>query len=248
MLNLSANGSTVAKQDTRVTFLDEFRMMVFAPDVPEFTLFDMLVLRGHPANSRRFRIPLRYHDWFPSVYVDSDRCLGTLDRDEPFTTDPTQAVFVMKLVSHRGPCVLLIVRIQTLIEHVCSMTPDASVPWDMWGRGVAVMELPARSDLFPLVQGVHVILAKLYSPPGADRHYTNLHIFDFNRRGWSTLPPWSEGDGTERMVLLEGGRDVLLRGTEITFGWGFHSLGDGSIVYLVSRFRRRKSDGRLTSW
>ena len=136
------NWSIAVKEGTAVTFLDEFRIMAFTPDVPELTLFDTHVPHGHPVNSRRFRMPLRYHDWFGSVRIDSDRCLGKLDRDRSFTTDPAQAVLVVKLLSRHGQCVLLIVRIQILIELVCSMNADACVPWDVWGRGVVVMEIP----------------------------------------------------------------------------------------------------------
>ena len=137
MLDLpSMDGSSVVGRNASATFLDEFRMMVLTPqstpDVPEFTVFDTLVSRSHQANSRRFCGPPRYRGWLPSVHVDSDRCLGTLDWDRPFTTDPTQAVLVVKLVGPNGSKVLLVVRIQTLIEHLRSTT-DACVPWDVWG-------------------------------------------------------------------------------------------------------------------
>jgi len=253
VLNLSANESMVIREGTRVTFLDEFRMMVFAPDVPEFTLFDTHVPPGHPVNSRRFRIPLRYRNWFPSVHVDSDRCLGTPDREVPLTTDPTQAVLVVKLTDLSRRCVLLIVRIQTLIEHECSMDLDACVPWDVWRRGVAVMEVPISHRGGPtslVVQGVHVILAKMYTLPGTNGHHPRLRVFDFSQRGWGTLPPWDEIDRAERRVLFEDGRDLFLRGDDdsVMGEWGFNTLGDDNFMHQVGSFRRWRSDCKLMSW
>ena len=240
----------VAREDTRVAFLDEFRVMVFAPDVPEFTLFDTHVPPGHPVNSRRFRIPLRYHDWFPYVHVDSDGCLGTLDRDRPLTTDPAQAVLVVKLVSPQGRHVLLTVRIETLIEHVCSMNPDACVPWGVWGRGVAVVEIPSLCSgnyRYLSVHGVRLILAGMRTLPGAHGHHPHLRIFDFSQWGWSTLPPWQEIDEAERRVPFEDGQDFLLGGNDDSgmAEWGFNKLGDETFMYLVSHFRRWKSDCEL---
>ena len=73
------------------------------------------------------------------MFVDGDWFLGTLNRDRPLTTDPAQAVFVLRLFGRQGLCILLIVWIQTLIEHVRSASTDTCVPWDEWGRDVAVM-------------------------------------------------------------------------------------------------------------
>jgi len=247
-----------ADRNPRVIFLDEYRMVVLAPqttkDVPKFTLFDTLVPRGHLINQRRFHVPLKYHDWIPSVHVDGDRCLGTLDRNRPLTTDPTQAVLVVKLAKSHAPPVLLVVRIQTLIERVCSTTTDACVPWDVWGRGAAVMEFPmrgsARDGPYPLVQGAHVILVKVYDTPVADGSgfhlYPILYTFDFSRRGCSLLPLWDEGGGTERRVLFNDGQQFVLQGNEWIVEWEFNPLGDGGFMYLVSHFRRWKRDRRLT--
>jgi len=164
VLNLSANGGVVARESTGVTFLDEFLLMAYDQAVPELTLFDTHVPPGHPVNSRRFRISVGYRNWDPFVHVDSDRCLGTLDRDRPLVIDPAQAVFVVMLVSPHGRRIFLTVRIQVLIEHMNSMNSDACVPWGVWGRrGVAVMEVPISCSggcRYLLVQGVRVILAK----------------------------------------------------------------------------------------
>ena len=142
ILNLPSTSPNLAfERDAPVTFLDEFRMILFtsqiSPGVLDFALFDTFVPRGHQMNSRRFSLPPRYHDWTSSICVDNDRCLGTLDQDGSLTTDPTQAVLVMMLSHHLGPSVLLIVRIQTLIERARSKGTDPCVPWDTWGSDAA---------------------------------------------------------------------------------------------------------------
>ena len=243
----------MVKRNTSVTFLDEFRMMVLTPpinphDVLEFTLFDTLAPRGHPVNSRRFLLPPSYHDWTPSIHVDSGRCLGTLDRDEPLPTGPTQAVLVVRLVGHSRPRVLLIVRIQTLIEHVRSTGTDACVPWDVWGRGAAVMEvlMHGYGGPHPLVQGVRVTIVrmctKMYFTPGVEENHRHPHLctFDLSQRGWSVLPRWGEDGRTEQRVLFETGRKLFLQGGEGMVEWGFDPLGDGKFMYLVSSFRSWK--------
>jgi len=245
-----------ADRNPSVAFLDEYRMMVLAPqstqDVPEFTLFDTLVPRDRPVNSRRFRVPLKYHNRIPSVHVDGSRCLGTLDRDRPLTTDPTQAVLVVELDGPGMSPVLLIVRIQTLIEYVRSTTTDACVSWEVWGRGATVMEVPIHGSAgdgpYPLVQGVHLILVKVYDTAVADGSHLHplLYAFDCSRRGCSLLPPWDEGGGTERMVSFEDGQKFVLQGREWIFEWDLKPLVDGGFMYLVSRFRRWKNDCTLT--
>ena len=255
MLDLSSTeGHTFGGPNTRVIFLDEFRMMVLAPNItplPEFTLFDTLVPRNHPVGSRRFRLPPKYRGWLPIVYVDSDRCFETLARDRPLTTDPTQAVFVMKLAIPSQPRVLLIVRIQPLIDHVDSMSTDACVSWDEWGRSAVVMEVPEGASVdrgpYLLVQGVHVTWVMMFVTPGVDGcPHPHLCTFDFGRRGWSTLPLRDEGNGTERGVSFEDGRHfLLLQGNPEMSGLGLDSLGDGRLMYLVSRSCCWKSSGIL---
>lgn len=120
------------------TFLDEFRIMLLTPGVPGFTIFDSFVPHGHPVSSRWFRQPPRYHNWSPFLYVDDDRCLGELNRDRP-VTDPTQAVIVSDLVADGRARCLLIVRLQTLIKHACSVGVG-DFTWDVWGRGAVVKE------------------------------------------------------------------------------------------------------------
>ena len=242
MLDLpSTDGSTPVTQDTNVTFLDEYIMVVSTPGSdPGFTLFDTLVPQSHSLSSRRFLAPLRYYNWLPLVVADCNRHPGKLERDSPLTTDPTQAIFVMRLVSAEGLRDLLIVRIQPLIEHVRSANTGACVPWNVWGRGAVVMDVSLRDRAiggpYLLVHGTRVVLVKRSTTPGISGWRHHFRAFDFSRRGWSLLPLCKEGDGVEQRVAFEDGRNVLLQGDQEIYGWGFYySLDDGRFVYLVSR-------------
>ena len=255
MLDLSsADWCALGGEYTTVAFLDEFRMMVLTPNapVPGFTLFDTFVSRNHPVGSRRFCMPLRYRDWFPVLHIDSDMCFGARDRNGPLATDPAQAVLVIKLVrssESQGPLVvwMLVVRTQTLIERMHSVSADAPIPWEEWGRGAVVIEVPEHASVgrgpYPLVQGVHVIWVTTYTAPGDDGYPSppRLCTFDFSRRGWSILPLLNEGGGTMRRASFEGGRQLLLQGDEGMAESGFKSLGDGKFMYLVSCFHRWKT-------
>jgi len=257
VLNLpSPDKSAPVGPGTDATFLDEFWMIVSTPEnipVPRFTLFDTSIPRNHPAASRQFCVPSKYCNWSLFVHIDSDRCLGTPDRDRPLTTDPTQAVFVVELVSNRGPRVLLIVRVQTLIEHVRSATADARacVFWDVWGSGAVVLGASPSDDGVngrppPLVHGARMIAVQR-STPGFG-YYHNLCTFDFTRRGWSVIPLCDDGSGfgTERRVTFKEGRSLLLQGNEEMDEWKFDSLSGGRIMYVVSCFCRLKVVGILT--
>ena len=218
-------------------------MIVLTPKstpVPEFTLFNTLVPYGEPGNLQRFSIPQRYHRWFPHIHVDCDSCLGTPDRDRPLTTDPVQAVFVIRLVNPDGLRDLLIVRIRSLSEHSGNY-----VPWDRWGRSVAVMEVPvgvaADGGPYPLVQGPRVNFLWTRTTPGADGTRPHLYTFDFSRRGWGVLPLRDAGDGVERRVSLEDGRHILLQGEGSMFESWFDSLGNAKFMYRVSNFRLWKA-------
>ena len=256
MLGLpSAGVNTRTGPTTSATFLDEFRILVSTPrsaldPATEFTLFDTLVPHGHRVNSRRFRVPPRYYDWGLAVHVDSDRCLGTLN---PFTTDPTQAIFVLELVSRDGARVLLIVRTRILIECMRSTSADAYVPWGEWERGVVIMKVPmdgsVHSDPYPLVRGLHVILVKLNTTPGVGEDHPHSHLctFDLSRRGWGILPRLDEGDGAVRRISFETGQDFSFQTDGRLVGWAFDPLDDGRIMHLVSCFRCWRSGGMLTS-
>ena len=173
--------------------------------VPEFILIDTLTPRDHPLNLRRFRVPSRFRGWRPSVHVDGDRCLGTLDRYRPLITDPTEAIFVLELVARDDQRVLIVVRIQTLIEHLCSVSTDGCVPWDEWKRGAVVMkvpQVPRRGHDYtgskPFVHGVHVVLMEQYTADDVERSQDSFHLrtFDFSRWGCGTLRrrQWSRAE------------------------------------------------------
>jgi len=161
--------------------------------------------------------------------------LGALDRDVPFITDPTQAIIAMEL-SGPGYHVLLVVRTQVLIEHVCSRRTNAHVPWDEWGRSVVIMGIsPTRPRPFIYVHGTHVAVLGTWSWDNPMKEYF-VRTFDLGRRGFCVLSlrsemiceDWSE-DGKGLVFEVAGGGDVDL--------WGeVQSLGNGRFLKQVSYF------------
>lgn len=228
--------------------------MVWNPglsDVPEFTLFNTLI---PGSRSVRFCMPPRYRDWGPSMHVDGDRCLGTLNGDGPLVTDPAQAILVVRLVHQEGQTVFIIARIQALIKHACSVNTDSFVPWDEWRRGAVVMVAPShisRRNSCPFVRGVHVIFVKPSAPQNEHGEYGlhfYLHILDFSRRACGVLPLRDDGDGAERTALFEDGRDFLVQENDQTIEQRLDSLGNGNFMFLVSNFCCWTSGGRLMVW
>ena len=225
-------------------FLDEFRMVLFSPtrteDPPEFTFFNTLVPQDHPGNVRRLRFPQRFRQCTPVVTVDLELPLGALHRDGPFIADPTQALLVVRLWDGIRDYVFVIWRIQTLISHACSTDGNTHIPWDELGR--ATMTIEPSEDVLLLIQGVHAIEGIARSIPD-DNYYLRLRIFDFSRRGSSLLPE----NGTEaEAALYEGGRDILLDGTDNMDGdWMVRSLGNGTFYRLVSCLSAYKTCGTL---
>jgi len=218
---------------TKVTFLDEFRMVVLRSDrgggLAELVLFNTLLPQDHPRNLRRFHIPLRYRNRF-SIVTDRDGSFGA--QDQSFVIDPAQAILVVGVSDSDKPHhVLLVMRTQALITRACSMSSDASIPWDEWGRNVMIMEM-VRDDINVFVQGVHVIVVKRRTPVGDDTGYLCLRTFDFSLRGCSAL--WDKGDRAGRTDLYEGGRDFILKGTRGVSDWGLNPLGSGTFYSLVS--------------
>ena len=129
---------------------------------------------------------------------------------------------------------LLVVRMQVLVEQSRLICTDPHILWDEWRGDVVVMNVP-RSDtgVEVFVHGAHVTL--MWSP--YDTEWA-LQTFDFSRWGCSSLPLWADGGGgTERSVLFEGegglGFDVC---GYVTPGGNLWSLSDGSLFYLVSHF------------
>jgi len=220
---------------TRITFLDEFRLMVSTPDhnngLAELVLFNTLLPQDHPRNLRRFRIPPRYRKQFPFVATDRDGSFGT--QDGSLITDPTQAILVADVCDCDEPPrhYSLILRTQALITRACSMSSDTCIPLDEWERDTVIMEMPA-DDTNIFVQGVHMIVVKKRAHIGDDMDHLRLRTFDFSLRGCSTL--WDKGDSAGRTDLYEGGRDFILEGTGGVSDWGLDSLGNGAFYSLVS--------------
>lgn len=209
--------------DSHMLFLDEFRTVVqsryMGTNPSKLIVFNTLIPQGHPRSSRRFGLPPQYQYAHVHIHADEDRYLGTLDRDAPFVTDPAQATIAVEL---SGPeyHVLLVVRIQTLIEHVCSRHTNVHVPWDEWGRGVVITDIPFTNhsrNLSIHVHGTHVVT--LEEKPRDDfmqDHF--VRIFDFGRRG--------------RSALSLGGGEVC--GTEFKDrkGFMFEAIGEGHTQML----------------
>jgi len=205
---------------------------------PELIVFDTLIPQGCPGNSRRFSLPPRYgSEYYSVVHVDRDRYLGKLDKDVPFITDPTQAILVVEVLRPMRRSVSLVVRMQALIENVCSTCTDDHIPWDEWGRGAAIMESP-RGPRSPIhVHGTHVVVLAMRS-----LYDCRVHVFDFGRRRRGSLPLLDRGDGgAKRRVLFEDGREFILEADQISWD-GVQSLGNGAFFHSVSYLPRSCSD------
>jgi hypothetical protein len=207
-------------------------------EVPELVVFNTFFPQDDPSNSRRFSIPSEPHDWDVCIHVDCDRHLGTPNMDDPLIADPAQAILVVELAGSRDPSVLVVVRTQALIEYACSPHADFDVPWDVWGKGAVVMEIPNHGNsISTFVHGTKVVMqVSADVQPGSER----IHTFDFSRWGCGSLRRLNEGGGgTEREALFKDGRSFEFEGSEGTSPWAsLESLGDGSLFYPVSRFYR----------
>jgi len=238
----SMDDSQSVRRSTKVTFLDEFRLMVLTPDyngLAELVLFNTLLPQDHPRNLRRFRIPPRYRKQFPFVITDHDRSFGT--QDGSLITDPAQSILVVGVCDSEEPHhFYLVLRTQALITRACSMSSDTCIPWDEWERDAVIMEMPAH-DSHILLQGVHVIAVKRRAHIGEDTGHLRFCIFDFSLRGCSTL--WNKGGRarSRRTDFYEGGRDLILEGTGRVSDRGLNSLGNGAFYSLVSCTCRRKT-------
>ena len=214
-------------------FCSDFELLVFNTFVPQ----------DHPGSVRRFKFwpDCRGRNPCRSRY---DRTLGMVYRDVPLMADPTQAVFVMELSPEPPrPGVFLVLRVQPLIEIACSSRTDVQIPWDEWGRGSVVMEVP-EAQVNPIclitIHGAHV-LVMCYGALAR-----SLHVFDFSRRGCAALPPSDEnGFGTERRVAFKDGRSCMLEegGGDRVSGWGVQ-IGD-SIIAVVSLLSHSTTEGVL---
>ena len=222
-------------------------------NAPGFIVFNTLIPQDHPMSSRRFSLPPQYHDRDHLVFVDRDRPLGALNSDEPITTDPTQTILVIKLSKFGYRNIFLVVRINALIEHVCSTRTDAHLPWDEWGRNAVIMEdRPPGSGLPIYVHGTHLAMVSTmpYRNGLTDCH--RVRTFDFGRRRCGALPFWDEeGGGTERKASFLDGSEFVFEAAGVrnmAMLGSVGSLGNGNffqVSYLSIPQQRRR---RLRLW
>jgi len=130
---------------------------------------------------------------------------------------------------------LIIVRIQALMEHVCSTRAGVEIPWDEWGRGAVTMKTPQASYDSPIcVHGTRLMVVKTPSWHGLS-DYNRVRTFDFGRRGCGALPFLDEGDGAERRAVFEDGLELTLdESGDVAWWGGMRSLGDGNLFRPVS--------------
>jgi len=203
----NADRSGPTQWNRQVAFLDEFRIMVLYdsafPDTPELAVFNTLLPQDHPGNPRRFRLPPVSVGRGVHVHLDRDRSLGKVNRDGPLVVDPTQAIIIMSLFpTVLEPQILFVLRAQPLIECVRSMGTDTQIPWDEWGRGAVVMEIPSGRGGLTAIHGTHVlVICDTYQ--GARYR---IHAFDFSLRGSAILPLLEGNDGrVEKRHVFEDG-------------------------------------------
>jgi len=197
---------------------------------PEFMLFNTLIPQDRPRELRRFSVPQKYRDWFPSVNIDHEMPSGTMSRDEPLVVDSTQAITVLNLF--RGPAhVLIVLRTQALIKHACSMGVDTHIPWKELEKDAVVVDVPVYGSSIH-VQGTHVVVARMHDDPDGGTGHMCLRVFDCSKRGCIKLR--GEGDEAGRKAWYEGGQDFPLGGNENADPQRLCSLANGTF-YLVSR-------------
>jgi hypothetical protein len=198
----------------------------------ELVLFDTALPQDHPRNLRRVCLPLVYRDWVPFV-DDRETPWGALEKHRSLIIDPTQAIRVVHFRhGDRHRYVKLAFRTQALIEQACSPSTDRDIPWDEWGRGSVVLDVPISGVLSVLAQGARVITMEHCTVPGSHRSQFRFRTFDFSLRACGTLSDIGEGSESVRVARHEDGRDLLLGGSE---DLGVDSMGDGIFFYPVSR-------------
>jgi len=161
-------------------------------------------------NSRRFSLLPQYHDRDHLTFSNRDRPLVTLNSGGPLITDPTQAILVVVLSKSGHQNVLLVVRINALIERVCSTHTDVHIPWDEWGRNAVIMEdrRPPGLGLPIYVHGTHLVMVSSIPYRNDLRDCHRVRTFDFGRRRCGALPFWDEeGGGAERKALFLDGNE-----------------------------------------
>lgn len=235
----SADGSGFIRWCSQTAFLDEFRIMVGPwnnlQEVPEFIVFNTFFPQEHPRNVRRFKLPPKCHGRSVLAYLDRGRSQGGVNRDGPLIVDPAQTILVIELwPTPTEKHALIILRIQPLVERAGSIRTEVEIPWDEWGRGATIMDVPINNhNSSTIVHGARMLMIH-YTGHDQNEHH-RIHIFDFSRRGSPSLPVLGGSDGgIERKAVFEDGRSCLFKDGDGMSSWGLQSLGDSLVFYIVS--------------
>jgi len=87
-------------------------------DITELIMFNTLIPQGRPGNLRRLGLPQGSHHYQATkIYIDHDRPLGALNRNEPLIVDPAQADLILEIMNW-DLRVFFVVRIQALVETI----------------------------------------------------------------------------------------------------------------------------------
>ena len=241
LLDLSSiDGSGLVGKGTQAIFLDEFRVAII-PDksaTAELVVFNTLIPQGHPGHLQRLAFPPEFRGKRANIRIDHGWNTGTLNRDEVLLLDPAQAVLIMELGGRPEPLVLLVIRIQALIEQTYSTRADLSVPLDEWGRNAAVISVPTNHSriLYTFIHGAQVIFVQTSIFGRLDlRGGYHVRTFDFSWRGRGSLPLRGGAGGTKRMLQFEDGVYVRFEPDDSIDPWDvLQSSNDGSLIHLVS--------------
>ena len=249
MLDISSvGGKKLDDYNTRVTFLDEFRIIFYVRNhdgyFAGFVLFNTLLQQGRPGSSLRFHAPPIYHKSAPSAYFDRHLPLPlrAFDHHGPLIIDPTQAIHVICFSrSGRGHYVVLAFRVQALIERACSLSTNTDIFWHEWQGGSVALVVPDPGNSSVLVQGLHVITV---TPHVVYRRYGAqlcLRIFDFGLRACGSFSGIVKCDESVRAAWDKDGRIVFLEESEDLEEDKIESLGNGIFFYLVSHLCSRNT-------
>ena len=240
MLNISTAESTLLRWPSKAAFLGGFLLLVtnrdHATGAPELIVFDTLISQDHPKNFQQFRFPPRYRRRTPHIHVDPDRPLGSAQYG-PFIVDPAQAILAVELMLigyDAGPRVLFALQTNVFIEHNRSSPTGPRIPWEEWGEGAVVVEIPSdriyRDNFSTFIHGTHMAVIARASDNVPEYP---LYTFDFSKRGRHALPLWSgEDGGTERRSVLEDGRELVLEADKRVSAERLVMLCDGTAVYM----------------
>jgi len=220
-------------------------------NAPDLTVFNTLIPQDRPTSSRKLSLPPQYHDKNVFIYVDQGKSLGTLNGDGPLITDPTQAILVVTLSKSGHQKVLLVVRINALIDHVCSTGTDVHLPWDEWGRNAVIMEdrRPPGFGSPICVHGTHLVMVSTMQYQNGLMGYHRVRTFDFGRRGCGALPFWDDkGGGTERKALFLDGNEFEFEVAGVGSMTILRSLGNGNFFQVSCLFHSAETVPLTETW